>query len=139
MSINRDLRENNIKCYDEDNLIYVPADEIIKLNGNNKDLILDIVIKSLNVSDNAAVLYKIISHQSPRRKGVDVLSILDKCTRSLAKSNITSVRALKELVVKGVVKYVDENRDYISLHDNYNFNDILKKNIKYIIIENTNL
>lgn len=139
MSIVKDLTNTNIKCYDEDNLIYVPNENILKLVGNNKDLILDIVGKSLNISDNAITLYKVISHSLPRKGDINVIDALDSCNKVLNKSNITSIRAMKELLTAGVVKYIDRDKGIITLHDSYDFTDYLNGNIKYIIIEDVNL
>ena len=136
MSIVKDLRSNNIKCYDEDNFIYVDSENILKLNSSkNKDLILDIIGKSLNASDNAITLYKIISHLLPRKGNIHIDDALTACDNKLLKSHITSVRAMKELINIGVVKYYDRDKKLITLTEPFDFTNYLNKDIKYIIIE----
>lgn len=136
MSIVKDLRETNIKCYDKDNLIFIDTDNILKLNGNSKDLLLDVIGNSLNVSDNAKAMYKVISHSLPRKGMLDVNDVITATNKELNKTNITSIRALKELVINGVVRYCDTDKKYITLTIPYNITDYLNKDIKYIIIEN---
>ena len=139
MSIVKDLRENNIKCYDEDNFIYVDNENILKLNSSkNKDLILDIVGKSIKASDNAITLYKIISHLLPRKGNIHIDEALAACDNKLLKSHITSIRAMKELINIGVVKYYDKDKKLITLTEPYNLTNYLDKDIKYIIVENLN-
>lgn len=139
MSIVKDLRENNIKCYDEDNFIYVDNENILKLNSSkNKDLILDIVGKSIKASDNAITLYKIISHLLPRKGNIHIDEALTACDNKLLKSHITSIRAMKELINIGVVKYYDKDKKLITLTEPYNFTNYLDKDIRYIIVENLN-
>lgn len=131
--IYKDLEKHDIKCFDATNFSFADKDNIIKIKTDDKKFIYKIIGAGLNISNNGVELYEFISFQLARKGTITRTELLNDCSKMFLASRMTFVRALSELVNKGVV-FIDEDNK-ISFNEKYDFVNQETENIKYIIVE----
>jgi len=137
MSIKVYNQKSNITVYDNVNIKHATKEEVLHLTiDNNKDYlrtIIKIIADSLYLNDSERELYYILSRDTVDCSPVNKDKVINTTLYAFNKTAVTYHRAIKNLIIKGVIRYHNNYND-ISLTNTFNVNTITK-GIKYIVID----